>query len=497
MSTDKKISKLIKTQVPDFVLEDHPNLVLFLEAYYEWMEECGNSVERIHNLRDFRDIDKTLPEFIDYFKNTFLANLPANCLADKRKILKHIKQFYRARGSEKAFRFLFNILFESPVEFDFPGRRMLRPSDGKWIQDNTIKVKQIVAFGDPADFVGKKIKGRDSGASATVEKIQIRQVGINTVHELFLNRSTLQGDFDIGERIFADGITTEAEVFGVVTDIDILSPGQFYSVGQLIEFTGVGFGAKGRITAIDTTAGDQIVSVEVFETGAGYDPDFPPTVVFPLGFPTAVGEAVLGTRTTYPGFFLNEDGFLDDARYLQDSFFYQQFSYVIFVNQSIEQYKQIVLDILHPSGLLMFGGVLFVDELEVGASLPFLDGRCSELELEIGWHSPAVPAIVDLPEGVNCGTVELEIYSQECPDQYHLGPSLRHLEMGKFFYLPSEIRPLSDTEDFPAPSTNSGYWTVYGNTQIKDFRHLVIEDFLVKPWTRLNIMPAPTLKNEV
>ena len=39
MTTDLKTSLLVNRQVPEFVREEHPNFIAFLEAYYEFLQE--------------------------------------------------------------------------------------------------------------------------------------------------------------------------------------------------------------------------------------------------------------------------------------------------------------------------------------------------------------------------------------------------------------------------------------------------------------------------
>lgn len=69
------------------------------------------------------------------------------------------------------------------------------------------------------------------------------------------------------------------------------------------------------------------------------------------------------------------DGFLSDKGYLsskvanlQDSKFYQTHSYVIKVGESINKYRSIVKDLVHPSGHLFFGEVALKSQL-LGSSL--------------------------------------------------------------------------------------------------------------------------------
>jgi hypothetical protein len=69
----------------------------------------------------------------------------------------------------------------------------------------------------------------------------------------------------------------------------------------------------------------------------------------------AIIKVILGPIAKYPGYYVNNDGFLDDAIYIQDSDFYQAFSYVIKIDQSLNTYKTIVKNLIHPSGMAVFG----------------------------------------------------------------------------------------------------------------------------------------------
>ena len=82
MATDKKISTLVQSQVPGYLLEEGPNLVAFLKAYYEWMETTGQVTDASKNLLINKDIDTTnLDKFYAYFKKEVLADFPDAILA--------------------------------------------------------------------------------------------------------------------------------------------------------------------------------------------------------------------------------------------------------------------------------------------------------------------------------------------------------------------------------------------------------------------------------
>ena len=65
-----KTSLLVPSQLPEFIKDnpDYQTFVLFLQAYYEWMEQQGNMVYGSKNLPNYYDIDTTLNEFLQYYK---------------------------------------------------------------------------------------------------------------------------------------------------------------------------------------------------------------------------------------------------------------------------------------------------------------------------------------------------------------------------------------------------------------------------------------------
>ena len=93
-----KTSLLIPYQLPAYIRDDpaYGNFVLFLQAYYEWMEQEGGVTNRSKNILNYTDVDNTTSEFIDYFVNDFLPFFPKDLLIDKARAVKYAKQFYQA-----------------------------------------------------------------------------------------------------------------------------------------------------------------------------------------------------------------------------------------------------------------------------------------------------------------------------------------------------------------------------------------------------------------
>ena len=79
------------------------------------------------------------------------------------------------------------------------------------------------------------------------------------------------------------------------------------------------------------------------KTSLGTSPDF------------AIIKFDIGAVAKYPGQFITNDGFLDDDIYIQDSFRWQKYSYIVTVDEKLEAYKTLVKSLLHPAGTQLLG----------------------------------------------------------------------------------------------------------------------------------------------
>src|SRR6187549_2758295 len=93
--SNNKISLHISSQLPEFVREDHPTFIAFLEAYYQYLEQANGVTYFANQLMTAHDIDETLDIFASRLYNQFLEILPENVQADKALILKNSKSFLR------------------------------------------------------------------------------------------------------------------------------------------------------------------------------------------------------------------------------------------------------------------------------------------------------------------------------------------------------------------------------------------------------------------
>jgi hypothetical protein len=433
-----QLSSVVSRQIPEFIREDYPTFVSFVEAYYEYLQDQGV------DLSTARDIDQTLDEFVLEFKKELAHNLP-QIQQDERFILSHIKDQYLSKGSEASYKLLFRMLFGKKVELSYPGTQMLRASDGRWNQEISVFAK--VDFGQPQDIVGKLVDIQtatrlirvlvDRKEDLVGEVDRIVALGGN-IYEFFLDKRFF-GVLKPTDKIkYKD--TFQATILPATQTPKITQAGKNFRVGQVFEVkSGTGTGALLKVTAVNDDNG--IKYAEFIKFGIGYSADFAvsllasntvnaaqllvasasssrsgenlaigdrtlgfdeqgyvnlgdyvtPTYVdgtyagsiireFSLNFRNAqtasdepaIIEVNLGALVKYPGYFTSNAGFLDDSIFIQDSKYYQAFSYVIRIDERLDSYKSAVKTMLHPAGMALFGEYNITNNIDLSVTLESL-----------------------------------------------------------------------------------------------------------------------------
>ena len=256
---------ILDRSLPEFVENNYPMFVEFLKAYYEWMEQVKQPHEIIQHLREYRDIDRTIDDFISYFRDEYLINIPDDILADKRLLVKQIHEFYKNKGNENSYKFLFRILYNEDIELYYPKKDILRVSDGKWTQDVSIKIKGTPFNGNFSPLFNSVLTGETSKASATVSTVTIvdEQGYNNTDNLLELTLSSLRGVFVAGENIV---LTAGYYTSQIIHDIHIVVE-EVYK-GFTIYNPGTGYGINDAISVFNY-ADKKVASGVVTDVGKG------------------------------------------------------------------------------------------------------------------------------------------------------------------------------------------------------------------------------------
>jgi len=150
-NTKTLISTLVRNQLPEFIRNDYDTFVAFIEAYYEFLETEGGAMNTSKNLLEYLNVETTLDAFIEHFRKQYLNLIPTDAIPDKAWLTQHIKEFYRARGTEKALQFLFRLLYNEEIEIFYPKQFILKASGGNWITTKTMFLNpslNVYATGD-------------------------------------------------------------------------------------------------------------------------------------------------------------------------------------------------------------------------------------------------------------------------------------------------------------------------------------------------------------
>lgn len=230
-----------------------------------------------------------------------------------------------------------------PESFTVTGTSTSFGSAGEPIVGDEIWTNEVVP-----KFVGiiKSVSGLES-----ITLVNKPSAYVNSISSSYTGTYTFRNSRSIGSLYAPDG--TQAKTFK----------------STLADRT-LGFDEQGYINA-----GDWVVSNYIDSTYAG-------TVIreFSLSYRNAQSESDepailelgLGTIAKYPGYFETNNGFLDDSIYIQDSRYYQVFSYVVKIDERLASYSSAVKTLIHPAGMALFGEFNITNNYDLSVSLQSL-----------------------------------------------------------------------------------------------------------------------------
>lgn len=218
----------------------------------------------------------------------------------------------------------------------------------------------------------------DSDVNMTDPKPNTTRNGVNEIIRAFAsvgNNAIATVQAYTGKGFFENELV-QVGLYGLLdTTVDILSPGTNYSNSDLLVFNG-GQYAREANGYIVTNNNGNITDVVITDPGSGYLN--PPTIL--VQSRTGNGAILNATVTEFNydniaegyvvksgngkefGYYSTTRGFLDSDKYIQDSYYYQDYSYEIRVARSLNKYKDILYETFHSAGSELFGKFYLVSE---------------------------------------------------------------------------------------------------------------------------------------
>ena len=299
IQSNQKTSLLVPYQLPKFIGEDpnYANFVLFIQAYYEWMEQSGNTLDFTKSLLTYMDVDTTTTEFLDYFVNDFMSYFPKDILSDKSKVIKIAKQLYQSKGTPASYQFLFRVLFNSDFDYYVTGDSVLKASAGTWYVPRSVRLATV-----DENFLAinnLRLFGLSSKSIATVENSVLSgtktEVFISNIERLFqsgedvtvVDSNNQPVYFKNGKQVpagTANAETLTAKIVGQISQITI-NPnyrGTLYQPGDpVIVYGGLNPNTAkpvGATAEVGTVTSGSIQNILVTNGGYGYT-NFPNTLI--------------------------------------------------------------------------------------------------------------------------------------------------------------------------------------------------------------------------
>ena len=280
--TGPSLRTLVDSAFSEHIKADNPQIVEFMKAFADYLEDENKSGYYINRIDQQRDVSRVSEEFLTNLQQEVGVTVPRSPAADPRVLYTQLVDFYLSRGTPDSIQAFFKLLYGDNVELYFPKDDMLIPSDGKW-------------FGNAETII--------NNPDITTPKL---------VYTTSAETALIEGDDDNGNPfiidnaiVFVDGVHQE-------------------------EFTIKSF--------INTTT-------ERLEY----------TLTLPAAVPAGTEVKIYNS-----GMFSTNDGFVSDFKYIQDSYFYQKFSYVLRTGQNTEVWRNAFNRLIHPAGFIFFGEILLL-----------------------------------------------------------------------------------------------------------------------------------------
>lgn len=387
----KSIAPVINSRFPEFA-KSYTKFREFMLAYFAWLEQEGNPIEYANTFLENTDSTNEAARYWDKILADLGWNIELGKHIDKRVFVLFVRDYYLSRGTRKSLEFLFRLLYAEDVSVHYPRDDMLTLDNTRYesvqlmvatdINDNNTFRKLNLAA---AEF-GLTGKGISSGAMMIIDSI-VRSRG-----HMILTISTTD-EFEPGESIRLDMSGLSVVVENIPHNLIVVSDRTTNESNPKFSDARVTRRAKGTIDSIeivDTTGAGNIVKTEpangFFATFDGTDLTIHTRGREFTSIPEVrCGNAIMRAKSTSIGMPLSitcyepnikpaetefdtqpraifvqpaqwsrQNHMLDTDCILQDSYYYQQFSYRVDSSVSRPEYEHIVKQEVHPAGVVMF-----------------------------------------------------------------------------------------------------------------------------------------------
>ena len=241
---------------------------------------------------------------------------------------------------------------------------------GDYIQVNTSTSKEVRQVSTIANNISLTVTENFSNTQSGVQYFK------DQANYLFQKVSSI-ADIENLATTLTNALTYEEFEIGTISYLAGINPGTGYSLNPYVSVTepliaaleqpGVAGRYKGADAIVDAFAGTGqgiALATKIVDSGLGYEPGERVTLSSPDSSFSVTGAAVVSSEGRKEGYWKSTRGFLDSDKYIQDSKYYQEFSYELRSSVNFNEYKDVVLTMVHTAGTELFGKYIIYDNLD-------------------------------------------------------------------------------------------------------------------------------------
>lgn len=128
----------ISSNIPGYIKEEYPKLHELVISYFKWLEQDRNFINALITFHDNNDCNNQVKPYIDFIKNELGWNFNIQLKIDDKTLIALLKDFYLSRGSDKSFKLLYRILFDTDINIVYPRDDLFKLSDNSYIIEHEI-----------------------------------------------------------------------------------------------------------------------------------------------------------------------------------------------------------------------------------------------------------------------------------------------------------------------------------------------------------------------
>ena len=120
----------IKEVLPQYYAAAYPNLITFLEGYYDYMDSDG-TIDALQDLYSLYDLEATDLKYIEQIFASIADGANSTYFGEPREVLRNFANFYRVKGTKYSAEGFFRAFYGLDVEIEYPKNNIFVVSESQ------------------------------------------------------------------------------------------------------------------------------------------------------------------------------------------------------------------------------------------------------------------------------------------------------------------------------------------------------------------------------